>query len=98
MNIGKAIKELRKEKGISQTEFAELCGLTQTSLSQIETGTKRPNPKNLSKICKNLQIPEMYLYLLGAEETDVPTRNKELYKHLFPTIKTMLKDLLIGKV
>ena len=53
MNIGKVIKELRKERGFSQIELANICNLTQTSLSQIETGAKRPTSKNLKKICKH---------------------------------------------
>ena len=93
MNIGKVIKSLRKQKGLSQTEFASKCDLTQTSLSMIETGTKRPNPKNLKKICEVLEVPEMYLYILSSEEKDIPENKKHLYKLLFPMIEKMIKEL-----
>jgi transcriptional regulator with XRE-family HTH domain len=36
--IGKKIAELRKEKGISQSEMAELIGTKQTTISKIEAG------------------------------------------------------------
>jgi len=36
MDIGKVIKEARKSKGLKQQSFAEMCGITQTYLSQIE--------------------------------------------------------------
>ena len=52
MDIGNVIKELRKEKGLNQTDFAELIGITQTALSQIETGFARPNPGTLKGICE----------------------------------------------
>ncbi|MEP7168856.1 MAG: helix-turn-helix transcriptional regulator [Bacteroidota bacterium] len=95
MNIGKAIKELRKKKGISQIDFAKSCDITQTSLSLIETGTKRPSPATLKKICLVLEIPEMYLYLLSADESDVPANKKHLFKILFPNIETMVKQLWV---
>ncbi|XHR94461.1 helix-turn-helix domain-containing protein [Mucilaginibacter sp. UC70_90] len=50
MNIGKAIKELRVNKKLNQSELAEACGLTQTSLSQIENGIKTPKSRNDEKI------------------------------------------------
>jgi transcriptional regulator with XRE-family HTH domain len=97
MNIGKVIKELRKLKGVNQTDFAGSCGITQTSLSLIESGTKRPNPKTLKKICLNLEVPEMYLYILSAEEGDVPEEKKSLFKILFPTIESLVKQLWVDK-
>jgi XRE family transcriptional regulator, regulator of sulfur utilization len=98
MNIGKVIRSLRKQKGLSQTEFAERCDITQTSLSMIETGSKRPNPKTLKKICQVLEIPEMYLVILSSEEKDVPESKKHLYKLLFPKIEEMIKDLWLEEV
>jgi transcriptional regulator with XRE-family HTH domain len=95
MNIGKVIKSLRKQKSLSQTEFAEKTGITQTSLSMIETGSKRPNPKTLKKICEILEIPEMYLIILSSEEKDVPESKKDLYKELFPIIEHMIKRIWI---
>ena len=40
MNIGMAIRNIRKERTpqLNQSEFAKLIGITQTYLSQIETG------------------------------------------------------------
>lgn len=36
--IGKYFMEMRKSKGYSQTEFAQIVGLTQTTVSKIEAG------------------------------------------------------------
>lgn len=94
MNIGKTISLLRKEKGLSQEEFSKMCGLTQTSLSQIETGaTSQPAKRNLEKICNALEVPEYLLYLLSMEEKDVPESKKELYKTLFPAVKEFIINL-----
>ena len=94
MNIGKTISLLRKEKDFNQEEFSEICGLTQTSLSQIETGaTSQPSKRNIENICKALEIPEYLLYLLSMEEKDVPEHKKELYKILFPAIKDFIINI-----
>lgn len=37
MNIGKTIKELRKERGLSQGELADRVKLSQTPLSRISS-------------------------------------------------------------
>ena len=36
--IGRRIKEIRKEKGLTQIELSELSGLTQSVISRIEVG------------------------------------------------------------
>lgn len=48
MNVGKAIKELRKTQNLNQVELAEMAGITQAALSAIENGV-RPNPDTLKK-------------------------------------------------
>ena len=43
MNLGQAIKDLRKTKGIKQGDFAIECGITPAYLSQIENNKREPN-------------------------------------------------------
>lgn len=93
MNIGETIKELRKKKGISQTELAALCNITQTSLSQIEVGKKSPHESTLTKISKVLGVPVMYIYFLSFDENDVPEDKQEAYKILGPYIKQAINQL-----
>lgn len=95
MNIGKAIKELRVNKKLNQSELAEACGLTQTSLSQIENGIKRPNPGTMKKLCSFFNVPELVIYLIATEESDIPKGKRSVYNTLFPSIKNVLIDLCI---
>jgi len=97
MNIGVVIQDLRKSKGLTQAELAAKCKITQTSLSQIETGAKKPSPTTMKLICKSLGVPEPYLHLMAIEESDVPKERKEMYKQFFPTIKTMMENILLDK-
>lgn len=92
MNLGKAIKELRKQKNITQNELASRAKISQTALSQIENG-KRPGVITLQKISKALSVSEALLYLLGIEESDVPKKKHLLYEKLFPVIKAMVFEV-----
>ncbi|HLP50538.1 MAG TPA: helix-turn-helix transcriptional regulator [Chitinophagales bacterium] len=94
MNIGKAIKEIRKQRGFSQIELAAKVGLTQASISQIELELKRPTKRNLNALCKELEIAEPLLYLLAMEPSDVPKKHKMKYDALFPIVKNLISQIV----
>lgn len=56
MGIGKRIVELREQKNISTNKLANLAGISQSYLRDIETGTKNPTVEILSYICFALDI------------------------------------------
>ena len=95
MNLGLAIKEIRKQKSLSQTELAKKASLSQTALSQIEGG-KRPGINTLKKISKALEIPESLIYVMAIEKQDVPTKKQTLYDSLFPVIKSLIMQIAQG--
>ena len=53
--LGRRVKFLRMEKGISQTKMAELLGLSQTNLSNMESGRTAITTQNLFKMRELLQ-------------------------------------------
>lgn len=44
------IKELRTEKGLTQTQLASLLGINQTAVGKYERGELEPNLQNLTKL------------------------------------------------
>jgi transcriptional regulator with XRE-family HTH domain len=96
MNIGKAIRQLRKDKNLSQKELADLIEISQNSLSQIEIGSKRPNPQTMKRICKVLNTSESMLYILSVEEKDVPAERKQMFDLLYPDIKSLALKIFSG--
>ena len=105
MNIGLAIKSIRKKLSITQYELAEKCDLSQTSLSQIETGVKRPSQRTISRVCTVLDIPESIIYIVAMQEIDVPASKKSVYDLVYPSIKSLALQMvsaehigLIGEV
>jgi len=56
MEFGKNLKELRKEKGLTQTELASFLCTTQDSISLWELGKSFPDIPTLIKICKFFDV------------------------------------------
>lgn len=50
-----SIKTLRRKKGLSQKELAELLGLNQSAVAQWETGKTAPNFRRLKKLTEILE-------------------------------------------
>ncbi len=89
MNLGRAIRELRKKQGLSQEELALASSITQAALSQIENG-KRPGSGTLSKVSRALNVPVSLLYALGMDKEDVPKDKRVVYDQLFPIIQSLI--------
>lgn len=88
--FGKRLKELRKRKGLSQQQLAELVGMeSSNNISKLESGEQLPKKENLEKLCNALNIEPKELFDFGHFKS----RN-ELITELSDTIqKASLKDL-----
>jgi transcriptional regulator with XRE-family HTH domain len=93
MKIGPALRELRKNKKISQGDLAKKAGISQTSLSQIEAGIKRPSEKTLEKLCLALSISEPLLNLMAIDINDIPQDRRILFEALYPNLKRMILQI-----
>ena len=56
IKFGNRIRELRKDKGLSQEDFADLCGFDRTYVSGIERGTRNPTLKALEVLANALDV------------------------------------------
>ena len=65
MNLGQVIKDFRKERGLRQGEFSDLCEISQTYLSLIENNQKEPNIATLKTIAKHLEVPLPIMFFLS---------------------------------
>lgn len=54
--LGLKIKELRKRKGLTQEQLAELINMEQNSISVIESGRNFPTLGTLEKIAQILDV------------------------------------------
>jgi transcriptional regulator with XRE-family HTH domain len=54
--FGKALRERRHKLGVSQEEFADICGLDRTYVGGIERGERNVGLANIEKLAKALKI------------------------------------------
>ena len=61
------IRELRKKKGLTQQQLADLIGISNVSLSNYERGTQMPDLVTLANIAKELDTTTDLLLGLASE-------------------------------
>ena len=61
MDIYQRIKELRKEKGISQTELAKAINHSQSTITDWENRKKRPTADAIIALAKFFDVTTDYL-------------------------------------
>lgn len=94
MDLGTIIKETRKEKQYTQKAFAELCTISQTYLSQIESNRKEPNLSTLKVIAKNLGLPLPILFFKSLTSDDIPNGKKDAFETISPFFNNLIKSIL----
>lgn len=62
IRYGKAVRKIRTEKGISQEELADLCGLHRTYISDVELGKRNLSLENIERISDALKysLPDFF--------------------------------------
>ncbi|RZJ63471.1 MAG: XRE family transcriptional regulator [Flavobacterium sp.] len=93
MDLGTVIRDIRKVKGQTQTEFAITCGITQTYLSQIENNGKEPNLSTLKIIAEHLEVPLPILFFLSLDEDDISIEKRQAFEMLSPSVKKLINDI-----
>lgn len=74
-SIAKTIKRIRKTRGLSQEQLAELSGLDRTYISGVERGLRNITIASLERIITALQLTPNEFFAIATRETD----------HDFPT-------------
>ena len=59
--LGQKIREIRKERGMSQTELAWKAGISLITISRIERGERDPHVRTLAQIARGLGVPAFEL-------------------------------------
>lgn len=72
-NIGKRIKEKRKDKGFSQKDLADKVGVDNSQFSKIETGKLLPTLSQLVELCSILN-ESMDWIVLGKKNENITSQ------------------------
>ncbi len=107
--LGERIKNLRKQKGMSQEKLSELANLHSTYIGQLERGEKNPSIETVFKICAGLEIPVSCLLenidgynFYGCptldsttQKNNIPLMAYELFFSETPTNQKLLYEMLL---
>ena len=93
MNLGQAVKRVRKNKGLNQEQFCNKIGITQSFLSGIENNKKKPSIDVIQKIAEVVDMPLPVLFWFTITEKDVHQTKLDAFKLLKPTVDKVVTDL-----
>ncbi len=94
MKIGKAIRKIRQDAGFRQRGFANMIGISQSYLSQIENGYKLPSTDLLQVIAEFARVPLPILFWFAIEIEDVSEAKQYNYHILKPVIDSMINQII----
>ncbi|MBE7088394.1 MAG: helix-turn-helix transcriptional regulator [Clostridiales bacterium] len=89
-NSGTTIKEIRKNLGLSQEEFADRVGVARQTICKWEQDIVQPTPKNIAKIIEEFSLSPKIFY--GEKDKDGVTEKK---KSVFYDENKALKVVLL---
>jgi transcriptional regulator with XRE-family HTH domain len=75
VELGRKIRALRLQRGLSQTSLADGIGLTFQQVQKYEKGTNRVSAGRLQKIAEMLDMPVTFFY--GGASDKPRTRGKQ---------------------
>lgn len=95
--LGKKIKQIRKNKNLTQEELAEMIEIEVPSLSNIETGKFAPSVETLQKLSNALNVGMWEFYYFNTltdeqmfEEINAKIKNNsELLKTVYNFLKAV---------
>lgn len=98
-SIGHNLSAIRKERGLTQNELAEKIGITQTLISDYETGRSLINSEMLIRFALTLKVSVDRILGLGDRQVmDSPslkiTRRLQQIDKLPPAKKKSLLDII----
>ena len=68
MQFGKKLRNLRKQRGITQEQLAEMASISVDFLSLVERGINAPSFETLEKLTCALDVPVKELFNFESSE------------------------------
>ena len=71
LTFGRAVRQVRKNRGFSQEAFADLCGIDRSYMGCVERGESNLALVNIEKIVRALNMPlsEFFKFVDASSDT-----------------------------
>lgn len=97
--FGKRIKELRKQRNLTQEELSEKLGVFQKQIGNIETGTTFTTMANIVKLAQifNVDVKDLFEFNHQKSRSDIINEINEIVSNSpddkLKTIYRVIKDI-----
>lgn len=89
VHLGNRIKDLRKQKNLSQSELADKVGISYAQIGRYETKGAQPPAETLKKIADTLGVtPDFLIYGTSGEKAKTKLKDADLIQQ-FQAIESM---------
>ena len=98
--FGKRIKELRKQKNLTQEQLSEMLGVFQKQIGNIETGTTFTTMPNLEKLADILGVEVQDLFAFNHHKSrdellkDITKLIHSCPEEKLPMVYRVIKDII----
>lgn len=98
VSIGKKLRKLREERGLTQTKLAEALNMNQQSISRYEKGESQISYTDLESIGKFFDVSSDYFFELDtaeikSDERRLVTYYRGIHEKLKPQALNLVKTL-----
>jgi transcriptional regulator with XRE-family HTH domain len=92
--LGKNIRKMRTNKGISQYALALKTGMAPNSINDIENGKRWVSAKSLSRIANALEVaPYIFLLPSSLDIDDTHTIIKLYHEDIYKAVLSAIEDV-----
>ena len=105
MDVGYAIRFLRKQKGYTQAQLADFAYTTKSTISNLENGSQGYSPALLNNLAKALECSVSQIFIIAENSDkskimvdDLPIDvlyallNKDMQRIVLQLVRQMVKD------
>jgi len=92
MNISRALKLCRTQKGMTKTKLAKKANISISYLSLLEQGKRDPNLTTVNKLCNALNIPASIFMFLASDVNELNGISTELAEKLSLTALQLMEE------
>lgn len=101
MDVGKRIRQLRKEHNMTTNKLAELCNTSQPVISKLENGHRIPDVPTIQKICEVFDMtlsdffaPEDFSISVDNNLEELLNNAKELNPEQIKSLSNFLRTII----
>jgi len=94
--IGRRIRQLRKDRGLTQADLAGRIGIQQSDLCRMESGEYKVSLETLFKILKvfEMRVAEFFHEPAAADLTQEEQRLVEAYRSFPPNARQQVREFV----